>query len=336
MVIRRKKRSRSRPARPPRELSDARRKLIRMGAWLALVAAVGTGAYVGLKCLESQVTRRGTAAVRRVQVAFTVKPEWMPISLARQIAAALLPPDAEFADENLAADVYARAAAEAWVARVNKVTKRLTDQPQVAVVEIDCQFRKPVARVISGESGEPYAYVDADGVRLPGADVPQWMVQAAPSDLAPSGRLYLRDGDPLPGGADAMGVHYIGIIGVEAPPPPVGQRWAGGDIQDGLRLVSLVMSRSYANQITTVDVRNYDGRISRIEPHLRMYAQIGDGPRTDIRFGRFPAPGGGDYEVSPEAKMSHLDDYFVNHGSRLAGLNSYIDLQYDHLIYSIN
>lgn len=321
----------------PRELSARGRQFLRLAAWVIVPVALGVGAWAGLRQLESHVMRRGAETVTTVRVAFTSRPEWMPISLARQIAVELVPPKAEFTADDLTANVYKLAEASPWVATVNKVSKRLTDQPHVALVEIDCRFRMPVARVhTDAPAGGQYAYVDAEAVRLPTDGVPQWMVQTTPSANLPTGRLYFRDGDQLPPGGSVMAVHYITISGVQAAPPPVGRPWQGRDIQDALRLVSMVLSRAYANQITTVDIRNYDGRISRFEPHLRMYAQVGQGPVTDIRFGRFPAPGGGDYEVSPEIKMSHLDDYFLDHGNQLAGLNSYIDLQYDHLIYSTN
>ncbi len=100
-------------------------------------------------------------------------------------------------------------------------------------------------------------------------------------------------------------------------------------------MLRLVHNKPYANQITAIDVRNFAGRISRAEPHLRMYAQVGQGGSTDIRFGRFPLPGG-DYVISPERKLSYLDEYAEDHGGQLAGLNRYIDLRYDELHVSIN
>ncbi len=327
-------------AKAPSEVSLIVRRLVRPIGWLFVLAAVAVSTWIGMQRLEPYVTGRwsGAARVRTVRVAFTDRPEWMPLSLARDIAKALVPPRAEFTNDDLAANIYKLASSSPHVAAVHRVSKHLTADPNTAVVEIDCRFRMPVARIEMGSgNGRDYAYVDAEGFRLPSADVPQWMIQAPPSPQYPKGKWYFfRDSDPLPAGYDARGVHYVTLRGVKASSPPVGRPWEGQDIQDGLRLVSLVLTRSYANQITTVDVRNHDGRISRSEPHLRMYAQVGDGPATDIRFGRFPAPTGGDYEVAPEVKMSHLDDYFLDHGHRLAGLNSYIDLQYDQLIYSVN
>ncbi|MGA2265902.1 MAG: hypothetical protein ABSH10_05670 [Phycisphaerae bacterium] len=337
-------------AKASSESSPVVRRLVRGVVWLAVLAAAAAGSWYGMRRLEPYVTGRAGGSgmemekVRTVRVAFTELPDWMPRPLARDVALSLVPSRAKFTDEDLAANVYKLAAANPHIATVFRVSKRLTADPNTALVEIDCRFRMPVARIDLTsnkiyELGQPrdYVYVDREGVRLPAADVPQWMIQAPPAPGQTKGRWYFyRDGDPLPTGYRAAGVHYITIRGVKAAPPAVGRVWEGQDVQDGLRLVSLMLTRSYANQITTVDVRNDGGRISRFEPQLRLYAQVGDGPATDIRFGRFAAPGGGDYEVAPEVKMSYLDDYFLEHGNRLAGLNSYIDLQYDQLIYSVN
>ena len=304
------------------------------------LAVVAAGVWVGMKRLERYAVGRQTdqagAEITTVHVAFTTRPEWMPLGLARDIAQALVPARQQFTADDLAANIYRLAAANPHVAEVRRVIRYAADAPGTAVVEIDCRFRMPLARVDLGHAGG-YAYVDRQGYRLPETDVPQWVVRLPPSAAQPGGvTYYFRDGDALPSGAEAQAVHYIALRGVAAPAPAVGRQWPGGDIQDGLRLAELVLTRSYANQITAVDVRNYGGRISRSQPYLRMYAQVGEGPVTDIRFGRFPDPGGGDYEVTPEVKMSHLDDYYLDHGRRLAGLNSYIDLQYDQLIYSVN
>ncbi|MCJ7543340.1 MAG: hypothetical protein MUP47_02050 [Phycisphaerae bacterium] len=317
-----------------------RHRLRRASVWLLGLAAVVAGAWVGLKRLERYAVGRGGGAageITTVRVAFTARPEWMPLGLARDIAQAMVPPRAKFTAQDLSGSIYRLAADNPHVAEVRRVTWHGGDQPGMAVVEIDCRFRMPIARVELSNSAWGYAYVDREGFRLPEADVPQWVIQLAPTAAQPKGATYFfRDGDLLPTGAQVQALHYITIRGAAAPAPEVGQQWPGQDIQDGLRLVALVLTRSYANQVTTVDVRNHDGRISRSQPHLRMYAQVGEGSVTDIRFGRFPTPGGGDYEVAPEIKMSHLDDYFLDHGKRLAGLNSYIDLQYDQLIYSVN
>jgi len=310
---------------------DERKRIaVRVGIVLMLVAAV----VLCMKLLERRVMGgRGPAAVRSVRVRLAKRPAWMPAALAERITASLDLSQTNFQTPALATEAYRRAMANPWVRKVHRVVKRRTDDPQVGIVELHAEFRKPVARVAVGTN---YVYVDAEGFVLPADQVPQWVVTIPASGDSPGRQLcYLRRED-VPRGAPVTGIHYILIDGVVEPHPPVGQRWEGEDLIEGLKLVRLISARPYANQITVVDVRNHAGRISRNEPHLRMYAQVHRGQPTDIRFGRFPAPVAGDYVVSPERKLSYLDDYVADHGGQLAGLNSYIDLRYDELHLSIN
>ena len=344
-MFRRKKDQAKRSAKEAESVHSRAGVVARAFAWLVVLAGLGAAGVLGMKALERRVLLAQAAKkpIVAVRVWFARSPAWLPLSLAREIAYSLVPQGAKFQDAGLTAGAFSRASVNPWIRRVNRVTKRPTSDPAIAGVEVDCEFRKPIARVSAG--GED-AYVDVEAVRLPSRDLPQWVVEvpasAVPTCLqrqpAPSGtaQLYFRDTDALPANRPARGVHYIAVVGVQAAPPAVGQPWQGQDVREGLRLVQLVLEKPYANQITTVDVRNYNGRISRGEPHLRMRAQIGDGPCTDIRFGRFPASDGLDYEVSAEEKMSSLDDWYRDHNGTLTGLAAYIDLQYDELHYGVN
>lgn len=315
--------------------SDQRRKQMgRSGGWIA-VALVGALVTVfGMKALERRVLRTPVGAVpRAVQFRLTNRPDWMPARLATRIVDAIAPATADFNDSKLTATVYDRACANPWIHEITRVSKQRGDAHSVGVIEIDATYRRAVARI---QVAGGYAYVDAEGHRLPAAEVPQW-VAAAPVASGEIARQvsYLHPGDAPPGLTPRQ-IHYILIDGVEAPAPPVGQAWSGSDLQAGLSLINIVSSRRYASQITVVDVRNCDGRINRDEPHLRMSAQHGRGRPTDIRFGRFPTPDGGDYVVSPERKLRYLDDYVADHDGWLAGRNSYIDLRFDQLHVSMN
>jgi hypothetical protein len=317
-----------------RQSDQRRRQIGRSGGWIA-VAVVGALVTVfGMKALERRVLRTPAgAAPRPVQFRLTNRPDWMPARLATRIVDAIAPATADFNDPKLTATVYDQASANPWIHEITRVSKKRGDSRSVGVIEIDATYRRAVARI---QVAGGYAYVDAEGYRLPAAEVPQW-VAAAPvaAGEAPRQVSYLHPGDAPPGLTPRQ-IHYILIDGVQAPASPVGQAWAGSDLQAGLNLVSLVASRKYASQVTVVDVRNCDGRINRDEPHLRMSAQYGRGRPTDIRFGRFPAPDGGDYVVSPERKLRYLDDYVADHDGWLAGRNSYIDLRFDQLHVSMN
>ena len=65
------------------------------------------------------------------------------------------------------------------------------------------------------------------------------------------------------------------------------------------------------------------------QPHLKVIAQVGRGPTTEILFGRLPV--GDDYAVSLERRMGYLDRYYQQQGGRLAGLHRKLDLRLDSL-----
>ena len=205
------------------------------------------------------------------------------------------------------------------------------------VEPVQAEFRQPIASVSS--SGQVRReYVDAEGVRLPASGVPMWAAVIPPTDDSELARqVYFVDREDIPPGLQARPIHYIRIDGVrELPPRQVGQCWKGDDLAAGLKLVKLIRTRPYANQITTVDVGNHARRALPSEPELRMYAQVGKGRPTDIRFGRFSVPGVRDFNIAAERKMSYLDQYVQENNGHLAGINSFIDLRYDDLTYSLN
>ena len=316
--------------------------------WLASPARVGLGrtlarlvlsvgaiiaAAVGMRALGHHVLKLEAASSAPLRVRLVDCPVWMPKSLAADISRGLIPAGASASQPDLTERVYARAMASPWIKSVGRVRKRPTADPRVAAVEVLAGYHRVVARV---QVGRGYAYVSDAGVRLPAHEVPKYEAITSPHpDAPPRGESYIRKSD-IPSGVWARPVHYILICGVTGAAPPVGKAWHGADLADGVRLENLVNSRKYARQILVVDLRNHNGRIDSNAPHLRMYAQTTRGRSTDIRFGQFPIPGGGDYVVSPQRKLSYIDQYVARNGGRLAGINAYIDLRYDQLHVSIN
>jgi hypothetical protein len=316
---------------PPR-----RRRLAAAAVKAVVVVSLVVAGVAVLRVLRSPVLEKryggpqGAAAVQLSRA-----PQWMPQSLAAEIVHDVTPPDASLADCRLAEKVYQRAAANPWVRRVCKVQVHPNPGRAGGVVRTDLEFRRPAARV---RQGARYIYVDDDGHRLPITQVPAYVVTFQDSrGRIVSQNCYLSLKEvPTSWRAAARRIHYVTIDGVASTAPPPGWKWTSSDLGAGLRLLELVRTRPYYAQITLIDVRNHAGRAARQEPELRMYAQIGTGRPTDIRFGRFPAPGGGDYVISPQRKLSYLDEYAAEHGGRLAGINSYLDLRYDQLHVSIN
>ncbi len=316
-------------------ISAERRSSLKRGLGKLFFAAIMIGGIVvGMKLLEQSVvkTRALNKDVSSVNVVLTERPSWMPVSLARKINESLVP-DLSQCGGDLSGSVYELAEQNPWIREIVRVEKKKTPNTNVAIIEVAAKFRRPIAKV-DGSWGDNY--VDCEGVLLPSHEIPQWVVSFEDSQGNVRQACYLEYTEiPVRYGEFAFGIHYFNIQGVIAQKPDFGQIWSSEALQDGLKLIELVRTKPYAEQITVIDVRNSNGRINKNEPYLRMYAQIGRTKPTDIRFGRFPAPGGGDYVVSPERKMSYLDAYFTDHG-RVAGLNSYIDLRYDELHVSLN
>jgi len=312
-----------------REAPRAARPLLRWAGWAGPCLVLAAAAVAGLKLLERRVLSMNAAGGGgAAAVCLTAAPQWMPPSVARRIAADLTPPHARLSDADLAREAAALAAGHPWVRRALNVHVRVLNDGRGAI-DVTAEFRRPVARV---RRGGDFAYVDAEGFVLPPRQVPQYVVgfhdrqgnlvrqitYAAAAEVRPEWRRAARR------------IHYVLIEGVDGEPPAPGRRWDAPDLDDGLRLVELVRSRPFLAQVTVADVRNHGGRVSRSEPELRLYAQIGRGRPTEIRFGRFPV-GSGDFVISPERKMSYLDAYAADHGGRLAGFHDYIDLRFDHM-----
>lgn len=314
--------------------SEGGRGVLRACLTAVLVAGLVAGAVIGMRRLELRVLGGKHGAVpTRVEVVLADIPEWMPSELARQITASLSPGRPQYFDASLTREVYERATGCPWIRRVDGVVKRPGRSPQTGVLEVRAEYRRAYAQVQTESSpaapGHVYV-VDREGVRLPAHQIPRYVMPRLNADGQANGVVCFLDKGEAPLRAKIASIHYITIQGVTAPAPAVGHAWTGNDIRAGLDLIALVASRPYANQISAVDVRNHDGRISRGEPHLRMYAQIGEGGRTVIKFGRFPMPGG-DYEILPQRKLEYLDLYVAKNHGLLAGVDSTLDLRCDEL-----
>jgi len=299
--------------------------LSRSAKWVAATMAISAVAAVGLSALEGRVLTGQTArGAVEMHPRIAHKPDWMPESLATEIASTLIPPGARYYEKDLTDKVRRRAESNPYVRRVHRVVKALSDRPGVGIIELHAEFRMPL---VKAKLPRGHTYLDSEGYPLPGEHVPQW-VAFCPEDPSP-GRFY-HDRAEIPPGTEASQVHYITITGAQLPPRDTAERWTGDDIAAGLRLAKLVATRDYAYQISNIDVSNFAGRIDPNAPHLRMWAQLGRSRATEIRFGRFPHPEG-DYVVSPERKMSYLDEYAASNNGHLAGINTYLDLRYDEL-----
>lgn len=304
---------------------------LRVLCW-SLIAVVTAGATWAAMWAARRAVR--ARQYSRGEVRYTVELQsvesWMPAELVRTIRRDMTPNGMAYRDPALCRTVYALLADQPWVADVRSV-RRCRLGPRQGRVVVDVEYRRPVARV--RKAGRLW-YVDADGVRLPELQVPRWA-----AEVDGEYRYYLSE-EAVPAHLRTRRVHYPGIDGVAGAVPAVGCAWGGEDIADALRLVEMIRHRPWGNQVTVIDVQNHGQRITPTEPEIRMYAQMNFGGQatrpTDIRFGRFPRDGGGDWIISPARKLQYLDEYVERNEGQLAGVNHFLDLRYDELRVSFN
>jgi len=287
-------------ARPRWRPSPARAKVV----WtVAGLVAFATALTAGMHLLRAQLLSSPPYSTTAARVRLTAAPSWLP----RDVAAGLLADLQAVAggrsvyDDDLAEAVHAAAAADPWVAEVRRVAKHHDGH-----VTVDVSYRRPFVLVRSAEPriAEPVV-VDAEAVRLP----------LSPYRLKP-GRTII-------------------VSGVAGVPPAPGRTWTAPDLADALRLMHLLKDKPYVNEVTIIDVRNHEGRISQAEPTVVLVAQVGRGRRTEVRFGRFPVDDA-DYCVSPARQLAFLDEYVEANGGRLSGRNAFIDLRYDRPYVSVH
>ena len=317
-------------------ISPESKRLALVGTtWVIVIVAVLAGAVWGLHKAEQRVfgpDKNGQVG-ECAELVLVDAPNWMPSMVAGRIRHRCRPFGIGFYDDQLLAEVAQRAAMSPWVRKVNFVRKRLAPDGRSGVIELSCEYRQPVACVElehrAGRESMQVAYIDAEGVRLPFADVPKFVARFTTMEGAFEQRYYASP-DSWPAHAAVWRAHYPIIRGVLSGEPEDGQRWVSPELEAGLRLFDWISSREYADQITVIDVRNHDGRYDPADAHLRLFAQIGRGSPTTILFGRFPSPDG-DYVISPERKLYYLDDYTRQTGGNLAGVDDVVDLRHDQI-----
>lgn len=309
--------------------------IVRSYVMLLTVTILGGGAYLVyvktdlLQKVQAQVVKAPPAPVpTKMLVMFSQMPDWMPASLQQQITTSITPTDVKASDPQLAAKVLQLASANPWISKVAHAVTRPSTDPKLLVVEVQAEFRVVAAKVATHAGVE---YVSHDGCRMPAEQVPQCFVDAPATASKPSFRVYFLEHAEVPRGWPIHDIHYITIEGVAQAAPAMGQQWKGDDLADALRMLRIVSTRKYANQISTIEVRNYSGGSAR-DPRIAMRARVGDGLETIIRFGRFPNPDG-DWEIPTERKMQYLDTFVSDNDGKLAGTAKYVELRYDQLRY---
>lgn len=106
--------------------------------------------------------------------------------------------------------------------------------------------------------------------------------------------------------------HVPVIAGVQYDAPVPGQKWDGEDVMAGLWLGQLMQQQGYANQVSVIDVSNFNGRLNRNQSHLMIRTQEGA-----VAWGRGPGKDNNEPRVSE--KLVKLNQLNQRYGSIDAG-----------------
>lgn len=233
-------------------------------SWTLLLIGGAAGWYFGEAYLMDYVSRQHRDQPVTVELIDT--PSWMNDRLTGHLR--------EEVERIVDADPFDRASLEEaartlqekpWVESVQRIIRRGD-----AAIEVHADYRRPTA-LIEAEDG--FHLVDRQGVRLPGR--------------------YSSDGAARTG--------LLVVEGVSAAPPLAGQRWGGKDLQAGLALAELIRKTEWSDEVASVNVRNYAGRVDNGQPHIVLPTRLGGALRWGRAIGEEQF-----YEPTAEVKLRHI------------------------------
>ncbi len=232
------------------------------------------------------------------------KPIWMSDFLAEQIAATVPRASSSTFDRDLLVAAADKLRENPWVNNVRQV-RRVYGQRPGDTLEIDCDFRAPIALV---EWGKYYWLVDGEGVKLP----EQFTASQVPGIVIGRDRK--------------MNIRLID--GVRQPPPDTGRRWSGQDLAAGLGVAKLLYGKPYAEEIVTINVANFAGRVDQREAQIVFWTKYA----TQVRWGR--ALDAKDFfaEIPASRKLDEMALIVKDYGRVDAG-RPWVDIRYDRIMY---
>jgi hypothetical protein len=283
------------PERPAR----IRRALMHVTAVVMVIVIAGLGLWVDHRYVEQKLV----FAKQPPKVVLKNRPVWMSDFLAEQIARTARPGGASSAfDHQLLVDTVAQLNANPWIRGVKQV-RRVYDKSPGDTIEVDCDYRAPVALV---HWKDYYWLVDADGVKLPEAfnhaDVPRI----------------------IKGGNGKMNIRIVS--GVRNPPPDSGMKWPGEDLAAGLELVKLLFGRDYTEEVVKVDVGNFARARDPKAAQIVLVTKYD----TQVRWGQPITPAADEFfvEVTAAQKLSYMETIWKDKG-RVDGNFAWVDIRYD-------
>jgi hypothetical protein len=293
---------RGRKPMDPEQARAMRRVMIHTSAAVMLVVLCAVGLHFDRRYVE----RKLTFPKAPPRVVIKNRPVWMSDFVADQIARTAQPWGTHSAfDHQLLVDTVALLNSTPWIRQVRQV-RRVYGQKPGDTLELDCEFRAPIALV---HWGEYFWLVDGRGVKLPEA----FTLEQVP-------RIVMGSNNKL----------NIRIIeGVKLPPPESGSKWAGDDLLAGLDMVKILFGRSYTEEIVKVDVSNFGGRRDQKEAEMVLVTKYA----SEIRWGR-PVGAQQDFfvEVPTAQKLDYLKEIFEQK-HRVDGNHPWIDIRFDAVTY---
>jgi hypothetical protein len=291
--------------RKPMDL-ETKRKLQRVCAHLAGVFVLVVTCAVGLYYLRRHVETKLTYPAAPPKVVLKNRPVWMTDLLANQICKLAQPLVSHSSfDEQMLKDTYAVLKANPWIKDIRSV-RRVYDKKPGDTLEIDCDYRAPIALVKWGEDN--YWLVDSDGVKLPeifnGKQVPRIVV-----------------------GQDRK-VNIRIVEGVKQPPPEAGKKWVSPELTAALEMVRTLYGLPYAEQIVKVDVHNFGGRRNDREAQIVLMTHWG----TEVRWGQ-PISAEDFFSEEPTAnKLAYMKAIYEEY-KRVDGNHRWIDIRFGQPTY---
>src|SRR2546425_1192424 len=196
-------------SRPP--AGGSRRALLNLSGFIAFAGCL----FAVVVTTRRYVEQRVTAPVGPLRVALVNQPVWMSDFLAQQIAATVPRAASSAFDHELLVAAAKKLQGNPWVRDVHSV-RRVYGQRPGDTLEVDCEFRAPVALV---QWGDYYWLVDGDGEKLP--------EQFTANHVA---KIVL-------GGNRRMNIRIMDRD--KQPPTPTGQKLARQDLADGLGVANV-------------------------------------------------------------------------------------------------
>jgi len=291
----------------PLSVRDPERvRKIRRACMHALAATIFVGLLAfGYQRVRRYVMRDVVFPDRPPKVVLKNRPAWMSDALAIQLLNSVRPAGTHSAfDRQLLKDTASILEHNPWIKHVNQVRRAYAQKPG-DTIEIDCEFRAPIALV---HWKDYYWLVDGEGVKLPEQFVADQLARVV---MGPDRRLNIRI-----------------IEGIIQPPVESGQVWRGDDLAAALDLVKILYGRPYADEIVSVDVSNFGGRIDSKEAQISLITRY----ETAVRWGRPVNARDFFVEVSTEQKLKYLEEIYTQF-HRVDGGMQWIDIRFDRITY---